>query len=123
MVIRFYDQFVCYWKWNTTTRDLSTSSTAKVVQKDTHKNLDEKLTLYNIQGHFNSSIGQIFGACDVFGLKSNFPLEFHQKNKSIFHNSLKLGRTHTKIPCTLVLNYCCIPIKFSNSGMFICCTL
>jgi hypothetical protein len=36
-IIHFYDQFVCYWKWNTPTRDLTTSSAAKVVQE---KNLD-----------------------------------------------------------------------------------
>jgi hypothetical protein len=40
MVIWFYDQFVCYWKWNTPTRHLSTSSAAEIVQEDTHKNLD-----------------------------------------------------------------------------------
>jgi hypothetical protein len=41
MVIYFYDQFVCYWKWNTPTRELSTSCAAEVVQEDIHKNLDE----------------------------------------------------------------------------------
>jgi hypothetical protein len=30
-------------------------STVEVVQEDTHKNLDEKSTFYNIQGHLKSS--------------------------------------------------------------------
>jgi S-adenosylhomocysteine hydrolase len=34
-------------------RDLSTSSATKVVQEDTHKNVNEKTILCNIQGHFN----------------------------------------------------------------------
>jgi hypothetical protein len=53
-----------YWRWNTPAKNLSMSSTVEVVQEGTDKNLDDKLTLYNIQGHFTRDV-----ITDIFGWK------------------------------------------------------
>jgi hypothetical protein len=42
MVIPFYDQFVCNWKWNTPMRDLSTTLAAKEDHVNPDTKLDEK---------------------------------------------------------------------------------
>jgi hypothetical protein len=48
-------------------RDLSTSCAAKVVQEDTHKNVDEKTILCNIHGHLKSSKCQFLVPAAILG--------------------------------------------------------